>query len=92
MHQLENNMLPEAFNNFSTKVRNEHVYNTRMVSRGLHVIPMVKTKAYGLQSVKNICINDWNNFKMLFPDHINEHLTTYKIKHLFKNKIFSHYI
>ena len=72
MFQFENNLLPDAFNDFSSLVSNNHNYNTRMVTQALHYIPAVNTYTYGTRSFKNICLNDWNNFKRHFPDHIKD--------------------
>ena len=91
MFQFENNLLPQSFNSFSNLVSNEHNYNTRAVATGLHVVPTINTHNYGTLSIRNNCINDWNNFKRLFPQHINENLSIHKIKNLFCNLVYSQY-
>ena len=40
MFQMENKLLPQTFHNFSTLVRDEHNYNTRSGTSGLHVLSM----------------------------------------------------
>ena len=91
MYQMENFQLPKTFNTFSSLVRNEHNYNTRASSAGLHVVPTVNTRLYGTLSIKNQCVKDWNNFKRLFSAHINNELSLNKVKSLFKNKTFTDY-
>ena len=91
MYQFENNLLPEAFDSFSNLVANEHNHNTRAVTAGLHTIPTINTYHYGIMSIKNNCINDWNNFKRLFPHEINTSLSTHKIKTLFRNHVYRFY-
>ena len=91
MFQFENNLLPKAFNHFSNLVANEHNHNTRAATTGLHAIPIVNTHQYGTLSIRNNCINDWNNFKRLFPQAVNENLTIYKVKSVFKRHVYSYY-
>ena len=91
MFQLENDLLPEAFQSFSKIASNEQRPITRAVTNKHHLIPTVNTHTYGSLSIKNICINDWNNFKRHFPSYMNENLSITTVKTLYKNNVFGYY-
>ena len=91
MHSFEKNTLPEALKNFSSYAFNDHNHNTRFVSLGLHHKPTVNTQRYGSFSLHNTCVDDWNNFKKLFPHLDTKLLSSYAIKKLFSNLVFQHY-
>ena len=83
MHKLENKNFPDASNNFSQKTSDGHSYNTRTAALGLHQQFLAKTKQYGKLSFKNICIEDWNCFRLMFNKKNPSDLSAKKIKKLF---------
>ena len=79
MYQIEHSPKLSAF--FPTLyVKDKHNYNTRSATHNLLDIPLTKTNMYGKNSIKNLCIRDWNNLKRDFSDIPDSELSLSKIK------------
>ena len=46
---------------------------------------------YGKNSIENLCIRDWNNFKRDFSDIPDSELSLLKIKSYLKQKYYGQY-
>ena len=54
-------------------------------------IPLTETNMYGKNSIKNLCIRDWNNLKRDFSDIPDSELSLSKIKSYLKQKYYGQY-
>ena len=71
--------------------KDKHNYNTRSATHNLLDISSTKTNMYGKNSIKNLCIRDWNNLKRDFSDIHNCELSLSKIKSYLKQKYYDQY-
>ena len=71
--------------------KDKHNYNTRSATHNLLDIPLIKTNIYGKNSIKNLCIRDWNNLKREFSYIPDSELSLSKIKSYLKQKYYDKY-
>ena len=70
--------------------KDKHNYNTRSATHNLLDIPL-KANMYGKNSIKNLCIRDWNNFKRDFLNILDSGLSLSKINSYLKQKYYGQY-
>jgi len=91
MNRVENNQLPDCFQDKFKHRRNIHNYNTRASKKGQIEIPTVSTHKYGTLSTTFQCISDWNKFIKAFS-HLNvKSLHTNEIRKLLLSSIVTKY-
>ena len=71
--------------------KDKHNYNTRSATHNLLDIPLTETNMYGKNSIKNLCIRDWNNLKRGFSDIPDSELHLSKIKSYLKQEYYGQY-
>ena len=64
VHDHQNGILPDAFNNFIKRNEDVHSHNTR-ISTKKKVVPTNRTLTYGIKSVTTRCTSDWNRMQKL---------------------------
>ena len=90
MYQIQHS--PKLSASFPTLyVKGKHNYNTRSGTLSLLDIPLTKTNIYGKNSIKDLCITDWNNLKRDFSDITDSELSLSKIKTYLKQKYYGQY-
>ena len=90
MYQIQHS--PKLSASFPTRyAKDKHNYNTRSATHNLLDIPLTKTNMYGKNSIKNLCIRDWNNFKRDFSNILDSELSFSKINSYLKQKYYSKY-
>ena len=90
MYQIQHS--PKLSASFPTLyAKDKHNYNTRSATHNLLDIPLTKTNMYGKNSIKNLCIRDWNNLKRDFSDIPDSELSLSKIKSYLKQKYYGQY-
>ena len=60
MHQCYNDRLPKAFNDFFSLVKHKHRYNTRLASKIIYTLPLIRTN-HGLHSLRFYGPKLWNS-------------------------------
>ena len=91
MHKFTTHELPKTFNNHFKLLKNRHNHNTRAAESNMINVPLVNTHKYGTLSIKNQCIQDWNNLKRMFPKINLTNQSYSKTKSLILEKLFSYY-
>ena len=72
--------------------------NTRSATPNLLDIPLAIRNMYGKNSIKNLCIRDWNNFKRDFSNILDSELSLSKIKAILNRttmvntELYHHYL
>jgi len=79
MYKYHHSLLPTAFNNFFTKVRDVHKYNTRLSSKSSYALPKPRTN-YAIFNIRFQGVKIWNSLS----DN-----TKVLSKSLFKNTIIA---
>ena len=97
MYQIQHS--PKLSASFPTRyAKDKHNYNTRSATHNLLDIPLTKTNMYGKNSIKNLCIRDWNNFKRDFSNILDSELSLSKIKAILNRttmvntELYHHYL
>ena len=67
VHDFINNKLPPSFDHFLIIRKNVTIFETRTGTNMEVCIPRFNQVKYGHQSIKNTCVNTWNNTKNIFP-------------------------
>ena len=84
MYQIQHS--PKLSASFPTLyAKDKHNYNTRSATHNLLDIPLTKTNMYGKNSIRNLCIRDWNNLKRDFSDIPDPELSLSKKNSYLKN-------
>ena len=84
MYQIQHS--PKLSASFPTLyAKDKHNYNTRSATHNLLDIPLTKTNMYGKNSIRNLCIRDWNNLKRDFSDIPDPELSLSKKNSHLKN-------
>ena len=65
VHKTLNNETPECFKKYFLQLKNTHEYNTRSSSQGFLYRSTHNTKIYGINSISNQCIINWNQITTL---------------------------
>ena len=87
VHDSLNNVSPKCFTDYFKHTRNNHSLNTRTASRGCLFVSHSGTIRYGICSITNKCISNWNGVsKILQLDLLT--LT----RHQLKTKLTKHLI
>ena len=67
VHQVLNEQIPIAVKVILDFKHIQNQYNTRGNALGLLSIPKSRTTAYGIKSIRNQCVKNWNFLKVNFP-------------------------
>ena len=75
---------PSCFNNYFTYARDVHEHKTVHATAGCLFLPSVETSSYGLNSITQKCIKEWN-YTIRFIKHEIPDISLTKIKNIMTN-------